>query len=528
MLTMFAQTGAMMRRLAHPAPLSRPGAVPVAPWPEILLGVAALAIWLGVRRGVPLMSDVVWQFWIARQLIGGARLYSEIWEVNPPLWFWSAVPVEWLAECTGLDWQALLQAVVIALGAFSAWLVGRLVAGSRPAARAILSLLVFAMITVVPVLALAQREQIVLAMSLPYCALIARRRAGGAVSTPAAAAIGALAAFGFALKHYFVLAPLLLEGWLALRLARRWRPWRPELVVLAALAIAYAGAILILTPDFFGRMVPLVRIAYHAFQPGWLFLAVKPYTLFWLLAVLWLVLVRNEPLKPASPELEAFAGALLLFAASGAVAYGLQGRGWDYHSVPASGALGIAIGLRLKRLRQPVPLALGVALLAWMAVCVYPVRPYPDHDPALDRVASGESVFVAAVNADRAWPVPDRHRLVWAPRTYSMWMVPAIAEGELLGRQTPALRSLSAQVLTAMSEDIRCHPPALILIQREPVFATAHARFELARFLFRDPALSHFVAEHYRPLPPSGDMLGFARQGRPAPPGGSSCRAIRA
>jgi hypothetical protein len=297
---------------------------------------------------------------------------------------------------------------------------------------------------------------------------------------------------------------------------------------MAALAIAYAVAVLVLTPDFLGRMVPMVSAAYHAFQPGWLFLAVKPYTLFWLLAVLWLVLARNEPRLPARPEMEAFVVALLLFGASGAIAYALQARGWDYHSVPASGALGIAIGLQLMRLRRPAPLALGMALLAWLAIGVYPVRSYSAHDPALDRLAPGESVFVAAINADRAWPVPDRRHLLWAPRSYSMWMVPAIAEGELLGRQTPALRRLSAQVLAAMSEDIRCHPPALILIQREPVLATAQARFELDRFLFRDPALNRFVAEYYRPLPPSGDMLGFARQGRPASLPAASCRAIRA
>lgn len=517
----------MMSRIVRPTPHSRPDVVRAMPWPEILLVLAALVTWVVVRRCVPLMNDVVWQFWIARQLLGGMKLYSEIWEVNPPLWFWSAVPVQWLAEGTGVDWQVLLQGMVIGLGAASAWLVGRMVAGPGLAIRTVVSLLVFVMTTVVPALALAQREQLALVTTLPYLALIARRRTGAAVTTPAAGAIGAVAAYGFALKHYFVLTPLLLEAWLAWRLGRRWRPWRPELLVMVALALAYAMATLTLTPDFLGRMVPMVRVAYHAFQPGWLFLAVKPYTLFWLLAVLWLVLVRNEPLTPAGREVEAFAPALLLFAASGAIGYALQGRGWDYHSVPASGALGIAIGIKLVRLRQRAPRVLGMAVLAWLAFGVYPVRSHPAHDPALDRLAPGESVFVAAVNADRAWPVPDRQRLLWSFRAYSMWMVPAIAEGELLGLQTPALRQLSEQLLMATSEDVRCHPPALILIQREPVLVTAHARFELKRFLFRDPALRRFVAENYRPLPTSGDMLGFVRQGRPAPLSGA-CRAIRA
>jgi hypothetical protein len=38
-------------------------------------------------RAIPLTHDVVWQLWIARQLLQGAEIYRDIWEVNPPLWF---------------------------------------------------------------------------------------------------------------------------------------------------------------------------------------------------------------------------------------------------------------------------------------------------------------------------------------------------------------------------------------------------------------------------------------------------------
>ena len=53
------------------------------------------------------MTDVIWQMWVARQLLGGTELYSQINEVNPPLWFWMAVPVEAAAQALGISRQTL-------------------------------------------------------------------------------------------------------------------------------------------------------------------------------------------------------------------------------------------------------------------------------------------------------------------------------------------------------------------------------------------------------------------------------------
>ena len=42
-------------------------------------------------------SDVASQLWIAQRIHEGARLYRDIVEVNPPLWFWMALPIDRLA-----------------------------------------------------------------------------------------------------------------------------------------------------------------------------------------------------------------------------------------------------------------------------------------------------------------------------------------------------------------------------------------------------------------------------------------------
>src|SRR5207253_11041733 len=85
------------------------------------------------------------------------------------------------------------------------------------------------------------------------------------VSRTLAAAVGTSAAFGFALKHYFLIVPGLLELWLLAGGPRRWRPFRAETIAIAAMGIAYLAAIVLFERDFVTRIVPLLQLAYGAF-----------------------------------------------------------------------------------------------------------------------------------------------------------------------------------------------------------------------------------------------------------------------
>jgi len=498
-------------------------------YPEwVLVGVAFLA-WLFLRH-LQLVGDVVWQFWIARQLLGGARLYADIWEVNPPLWFWSAVPVEWLAERVGLGWSSLLVMLVVGLGVLSAWLVAQLTDLPRPRDRLCVLLLVFAVAIILPMAGTGQREQLALLASLPYAALIARRHAGLAVPLTLALGVGLLGAYGFALKHYFTLVPLVLEVWLGLRLRNNWRPWRPELAVLIALAATYAACILIFAPEFFTTMVPMVQAAYYSTLPPIYTVFIKPYVVFWLMAALFLLAMRNEPLKETTATMAAFYSAVLLAAACFALGYFVQRRGWDYHSVSATCALAMAVGLRLIRLKHRLPIFFGGAILGWLVLDVYPLgSARVSYDPHLNHVPAGEAVFVASADVGDAWPAPDTRQLVWASRAYALWMLPAIAKGEMLGPDTPALRHLAGQVLSATSQDIRCTPPSLIVMEKAPLLSIGGkaAAFSFQGFLLRDAKLRQFVADHYAALPATPRSVAYIRRGRVEKDASLRCRLIR-
>src|SRR5581483_1126447 len=127
-------------------------------------------------------------------------------------------------------------------------------------------LLAFAALTLaaMPWTHTGQREQIVLIGVLPYGALIAARAEKRRVPTMFGILVGVGAALGFALKHYFLITPALLELWLLFRLGGGYRPFRPELIAMAAVGAAYAVAILLFAPAWITDILPLLRLAYGA------------------------------------------------------------------------------------------------------------------------------------------------------------------------------------------------------------------------------------------------------------------------
>lgn len=493
--------------------------------PEYVLLCAAIATGLLMHGAAP-PYDVTWQFWIARQMLGGTQLYADIWEVNPPLWFWSAMPIEWLAQRTGISWPSVLFALSVGMGVISAWLTTYIVGMPRSGERLGLLLLVFIMTTALPIVHLGQREQFALVTSLPYAALIARRAVGRSVPIWMAIGVAVLAGHGFALKHYFIIVPLILEVWLSTSLRWRWRPWRPELIVLTALALAYVMAVLVFAPKFLSFMVPMAQTAYQAFEPALLFVIVKPYPLFWVVAGLFLLVTRDEPMVDTNPTMLSLSHAVLLTSAGFALSYLLQRRGWDYHSIPAMGAMAVSVGLRLIRLRRVLPVLTGAALLVCLLAYLYPARgATATRDPYLDRLPAGSAVFVASFDASAAWSL-NRPDLIWTWRGYSMWMVPPLVQAELDRTDTVRSRAVARQVLIAASQDIRCHPPDLILIENMPVSDGRSGTISFGDFLFRDAELRRFVANHY--VAPAATPRGVAyfRQGSVRPVSGLQCRRI--
>src|SRR5260221_5815281 len=252
--------------VAYPAPVRpRTRLAPSALWPmfgALLLTLAVTAL----RLTGKVDSDVASQLLIAQRIHEGARVYRDIAEANPLLWFWMALPIVRVAALLHLQATAVLIAAFGVLVGLSLAATDRLLRHVAPHPRALFLAYATLILAALPWMHVGQREQIVLIGALPYAALVAARREARTVSPFLAIAIGVGAGLGFALKHYFLIVPGALELWLLACTGRRWRPLRPETLGMAGVGAGY-GAALLVEHDYLTRMVPLVRLAYRQFGP---------------------------------------------------------------------------------------------------------------------------------------------------------------------------------------------------------------------------------------------------------------------
>ena len=217
------------------------------------------------------------QLWIAHQINGGAVLYRDMIEVNPPLWFWMALPVDGMAALLNVGAGRVMVVAIGCIAALALAAIDRLLGSMAPLRRTAFLVYTSLIFLVMPWLELGQREQILLIGTVPYALLTASRRTERPVPALLALSVGAGAGLGFALKHYFLICPVLLELWLFAGRRRGWRPVRPETMAILAVGLAYASAVILWARGFLDTIVPLARLSYGVtgasrfvdlFQPG--------------------------------------------------------------------------------------------------------------------------------------------------------------------------------------------------------------------------------------------------------------------
>lgn len=435
-------------------------------WPEIMAAIVLLVGWLMIY-GMSLSHDVVWQMWIARQLIGGSKLYVDILELNPPLWFWMAVPAEYMAQTLQMTANNAIITAILTYAGVSLALFAATITKEAPSRRAILLVSAAAIMLLINLEQFAQREHLALIGSLPYVALIARRADGARVPFAVAAMIGGMAAFGFALKHYFVAVPILLELWLILRLRRSWSPFRSELIVLACLAVAYAFAVIFWTPEYFRVILPMLLAAYNDFGlPFWMqFWSL--YVAYWAICAVLLLISR----KDAATSLT---WASALGAAGFVFSYFAQQKGWSYHALPAIGLAVFSVCSMLMSEHSGISILRRAVLIPFVAIApmFISVRWGPYDNAGKDMLRSlaykpapGSSVVMLTTNPSRIWPMVESEGYIWPSRHFSFWMIVAIQDRlRKSSVLSPELQQIADEIRTQTAIDFLCNPPSIILI----------------------------------------------------------------
>lgn len=472
-------------------------------WPEFV-AVLLLLCARPLVSGETLGHDVVWQFWVARQLNAGIPLYSWIAEVNPPLWYWMAQPVDLLAAMTDQAPLDLLCTSIFVLIGISLTCCAMLIAPLSAQRRAVIYTAILAVMLLVALPDFAQREHLVLIAAFPYALLISCRDENRSLPTVLVLAIALLATPAFALKHYFALIPIMLEIWLIWRRKRSWQPFRLETVALAAGAISYLGAILAVTPDYIATIVPALHLVYGDARMSILTIMVTPMNMLLLIVGLYVLHFRRE-LGPGPQAALATAAAL-------GIAYFLQFKGWSYHALPVIGMLVAAMALHLTqrpetpRLRWPEYLTVGLTLLIAIVPPLQQGQAATARKAEVDRLlvdaSPGMNVALFATHSSGIWPMVDQWGLVWTTRYYHFWMMEAVIDTRMAGKPLEGpLLNLVTRIRRDTVTDLSCHPPDILIddgtivdtdqrdildfFKEEPTFAALMKAYEASSTLGR-------------------------------------------
>lgn len=464
--------------------------------------LAIVAAVVALRAPGTVGSDVSWQLWIAHQLNGGVRLYRDVVETNPPLWFWMGVPVDWLSELLHVRSDHVLIVLIGGLAALSLTATSRILDGMDRQSRCLLLGFAALVLVGIPWLQAGQREQIALIGTLPYAALVGARRTGRAVSWKLAAAIGIGAALGFALKHYFLLVPVLLELWLFAGQRKRWRPVRPETLAVAAVGLAYAAAFGLFARDYLTGALPLILLAYGVTGAERFIDLLQPAVL---TAAATLAIVAAHP-RLLRSEGSGLAAAMAVASIGFAGAYFIQAKGWSYHAVPFAGCAAIALAASLAGgARPPRWAALAApALLVlpfWIAAQQAMTEPPTDIDVrgAVEGLHAGDSVGFIGTDPALGWNVTLQDRFLYPGRYNGFWMMRAVVRNEAARSPDPRLSALGAQAVRQTVHDFRCAPPIRIVVARPSHEAVRRGEFDILRFFLRDSEFARLLA-HYRPV----------------------------
>ncbi len=479
--------------------------------PNILAACLAF-VWLSsLAFGLILepTTDIAWRYFIAGEVLEGKTLYRDIIDLNPPLWFWAAIPSVWIGHDFGVGAHAVAMVLAHLSSLIALWMFAKgmdgLVSKSEQRA-AILGFLIA--ILWVAVSDVGQREQSALVASLLWLVLALRRYAQLKVSIGFALSIACYSAYGFALKHYFVLIPLAVEAVLALRLGRKWRPFRPETLALAALALGYGVLVLRIAPDFLTQIAPMAAISYDAFnawtgKPAWfaILMIVGP------AQFILVPLVLAVRLRDKRPIMLGFLGLSVLFL----LIIIVQMKGFFYHYIALKGVCVLLLMLWLARdvpMPKPDSLLVRLGLLGFflsmvaspllvvMTTGATPVsqnlRQLIQAEPASNRI-----MILSTVPQNSFYVLAQQGRS-FGSRHYSMWMVPGLMVRAEDPKMAQAAEDQLARVRRDYLEDIQCFAPKILISQSERFEGLRPIQTDGMAFLRQDPVVDRWIADHYR------------------------------
>ena len=325
--------------------MTRAGSINIqVPYALALLVAAFALVW---QRYLGLNPDTTWLTLMAERWLGGGRLYVDLHENNPPASVYLYVPAALAGKWTGLRSELILQVMTIgcfALCAAAAWRMLVRAGYGREFRYNWLALIATMLFLVLPVSSFAQREHLAAILTLPVIGVGIIRSNGRQplmwMVVVSGLCMGIVASIKPPLVSIAILVALI--GAIA---NRSWRPvFAAENWIAAGVFASYIAAIFFVHPEFVRDVMPLLREVY---LPNGFMLALIILPAFYVIAAA----IFHSVMMHKSDWLEPPMAIVYAAAAGYFFSYVLQMKFFDYHALPVSIFLLLALAMGSLRLK---------------------------------------------------------------------------------------------------------------------------------------------------------------------------------
>ncbi|MGH7025496.1 MAG: hypothetical protein ACREEB_18160 [Caulobacteraceae bacterium] len=459
-------------------------------WAVLILVLAAV-----VQAYYILNPDLAWLFTADEKWLSGQRIYSDVFEVNPPISVLMYMPAVLLSRFSHIAPEDVVLVLVLAAVCLSAFLVWKISAGVLESERLALRqvLVILFLTTIFPVDTFGQRDQIAVVALFPFVALAGARRASLNPSRLLAFLAGVGAGIAMAIKPHYALAaglPLLLNA----ATARSLKPvFGLETWSASAVVLAYYITAPILFPAYFGTNLDSLLLAYVPVRESWWrLIGLHLVGLITLLGALICLRFSDDrsALRWGAPWIAAALG--------GVGVYLVIGKGWSYtgYGMLTFALVPILTSLTTQGEYRPLLLRWGARLLSagttllcmgWLMVgpqfayLTGPVSKIAPHHPKIISITSNIAVghpLVRVLHGE------------WVGTSAAQVLAADAMKRERIGGITPATRAKLDRIIEAdrqrLLADIRRGKPDIILVDQR----LFRHDFDWGRWAKADPALA--------------------------------------
>lgn len=278
-------------------------------------------------------KDVCWYLHVSNRILAGGIYVRDFFDVSPPLIFYLFIPPVFLANIFAINMMWLFKVYIVILSMLSLTLSYWLLQHYFPRTESSKLIFIFSLLAIclliLPLGEFGQREHVMMILTTPYLFAYVYQLKGNKLHFAHAIIIGFLAGFGYAIKPYFLIVPVLFEIYLMVQKRTIHASKRPECLAIFIVVLIYLAAIFKFQNSYISTIVPMACSVYYdsiAFPIG--NLITQSPILFSIVSVIYYPFIRRNISH------HRLADVLFIQTSGFLLIYLMQRTVWYYHAFP--------------------------------------------------------------------------------------------------------------------------------------------------------------------------------------------------